>query len=73
MQDRETDEKNPEFHISLTPVKVDGYTQWHVNIKAQRSDSDCAVLVNTSVPFLYPNAVDVIREIISHQDGPRFG
>ncbi len=44
MQDRETDEKNPEFHISLTPVKVDGYTQWHVNIKAQRSDSDCAVL-----------------------------
>jgi hypothetical protein len=73
MANRVVTPDNPEYHISLTPVKVEGYTQWHVNITALRGGSDRAVLTDTSVPFLYPNAVDLIRKIIGHEGSPRFG
>jgi hypothetical protein len=62
-----------EYTISVKPRRIDGYVRWLVTVAALRGSSRREeILSKHEVPFLYPNAVDVIRKAIDSEGRARF-
>ena len=64
---------NTEYKISLKPHRIDGYVQWQVEVTAVRPCSHRPeVLMKQNVPYLYPNAVEVIQRVINNEQRARY-